>query len=365
LTANTDPSISRRSLLRAGAGGLAALALLKATASRPAQAQLPASGTPGPLAWVWRFDADGNPEQIRAHLASLGIGVLYKVYDGTNWMGRFDRKSPIQVHGPADVRTLAEFFESAGVPFHAWGVANGTDPITEARMAAEVLNNGARSLTFDLELPEGSNYWHAGPYEAAVLGEELRRLHPDAYLSVAPDARPWQVTKLPMAEFAAFCDDIAPQTYWETFDSPGNHRLLAQYGFPVGAEGTTPELILDATMDALERFGRPVRPIGQGAAARAGWDRFAAHASSLGMGGLSVWRYGTASKDSWDVLSASHGLAPVAPEPSQAPRPPRTPTASVIPAETAPPEDSTAPAARRRRGRAGRERRPFSLGFRP
>jgi hypothetical protein len=299
----------------AGLGGLTLLKALGAGSEERAEAST-TNQMPGPLAWLWRFGEDGTPEGIRSLLAAHGLGVLMKAHDGPNWMARWDPRSPFPIHGPQDVARIAQFFEAGGVPFHAWGVVNGLDPVREAEMAAECLDVGARSFTFDLELPEGTNYWHGTPANAALLGQALRQRHPNAWLSVAPDPRPWQLAQLPMAEFASFCNDIQPQTYWETFDSPSNHRLFARHGFPVGADGVTPEFLLDATAAFLSGYGKPIRPIGQGAASDAGWQRFATRARMVGMPGLSVWRIGTALPHVWPVLqqSAPVPVPPAAPE---------------------------------------------------
>lgn len=348
MTAQTlSRRIDRRSLIKGGAAGVAGLALLKATGglgagSAHAAPAATAGVAPGPLAWVWRFGEDGSPAQIRDLLAAHGVGVLLKVFDGVNWMSKYDKGSPMPMSGPDSVRQAAAYFESAGVPFHAWCVVNGEDPIREAQLASMVLDAGARTLTFDLELPEGTNYWQAGPAEAQILGAELRRLQPSAYLTVAPDARPWQVEQLPMAEFAAFCNDIAPQTYWRTFDTPANHRLLAKHGFPIGPEGLTPELIIDATYASLRQHNRPVRPVGQGAADRAGWERFTAHAASLGMQNLSTWRVGTTLGDVWPVLSLTDTTRQVVASPQPEPEPV---VAAVEQSPAAPPIPAAEPAA--------------------
>jgi hypothetical protein len=317
----TARQIDRRTLLKAGGAGLAALALLKAPglggATNTAHAAT-SGAAPGPLAWVWRFKEDGDPEAVRSLLAAHGVGVLLKVFDGTSWMARYDKNSPMPMSGPAAVRAAADFFEAGGVPFHAWGVPNGHDPFYEAQLASQVLDAGARTFTWDLELPEGTNYWQATANEARILGEEMRRLQPNAYISVAPDARPWQVRKLPMAEFAAFCNDICPQTYWHIFDTPANHRMLAESGFPVGADGTTPEHMLNVTAATLAQYGKPIRPIGQGNSDAGWWTRFSNHAASLGMTNLSTWRVGNTAGDVWPVLAATDttklAVAP-APEP--------------------------------------------------
>jgi hypothetical protein len=252
-------------------------------------------------AWVWRFDDDGKPEAIRSMLARHNLAIILKTNQGESWMGRW-HKFPEAITGTARLRETAAYFEDGGVPFHAWCVVQGTDPIAEARLCAEVLDCGVRSLTFDLEPPEGDNYWHGTPESALAFGRELRRLQPDAWLAVAPDPRPWQVKALPVGEFASFSNEMAPQTYWATFDSPANYRLMREFGFAVGPEGITPQLILDVTQRVFEPFGLPVRPIGQGAAARDQWQSFVAHAYRLGMPGVSVWRYGTASEALWPLL---------------------------------------------------------------
>jgi hypothetical protein len=259
-------------------------------------------------AWVWRFDDDGSPEAIRSVLARHKLAVIVKANQGESWMGRW-HKYPGAITGPERFREVAEFFEQGGVPFHAWCVVQGTDPLAEARLCSDVLDCGARSLAFDLEPKEGDNYWHGTRESALAFGRELRRLQPHAWLTVAPDPRPWQVKALPVAEFATFSNEMQPQTYWATFDSPANYRLMREFGFEVGSAGITPELILDVTKRVFEPFGLPVKPIGQGAASREDWQRFVSHAYKLGMEGTSVWRYGTATNGVWPLLK---DMAPVA-----------------------------------------------------
>jgi cell division septation protein DedD len=232
---------------------------------------------------------------------------------------------------------MAAFFEDAGIPFHAWCVVKGQDPMREAAVCNEVLNSGARSMTFDLEPSDGGSYWQGDSQSALAFGQELRRLQPNARLGVAPDARPWQIPAVPLAEFASFCDEILPQTYWMTFNSPTNRRYMAERGYQVGPEGVTPELILDVISDALKPYGRPVRPIGQGAANGEDWQRFVRHAYSLQMDSVSVWRYGTTHDEVWPTL---RGMVPEPPQPVAAPvetpPPTETPTATPEPATATP-----------------------------
>lgn len=312
-------SVSRRQFLgtlAAGAGAAAAATLLGNT--RPSEASAAATDRGlNHLAWVWQWDEDGKEADIRTVLKDFGLGILLKTHDGTSWMGRYDN-SGRRINGPRDVQAAANYFESAGVPFHAWCVVKGNDVMTEAHMAAEVLSAGARSLTFDLEPPEGIHYWHGDDDDAEHFGEVVRRLQPNAWLGVAPDPRPWQLEVVPMAEFAAFSNEIMPQTYWSTFDSPANYRLLREFGYDVGPDGVTPELILDVTRSALRRFGKPIRPVGQGASSSNDWRRFVSHSQELGMDAVSIWRYGTATPEIFPLLKEMKPKQPPAPRIAEA-----------------------------------------------
>jgi hypothetical protein len=300
--------VGRREFLTALGGGIAAAALAHTVGSNAEASAAPTSDSKH-LAWVWEFIEDGRPDEIRPLLATTGMGILLKTHDGSSWMGKWDR-SYDAIHGPAHVSHIANYFEDAGGPFHAWCVVTGRDPYAEARMASEVISAGARSLTFDLEPKEGKYYWQAGTQEAIEFGTELRRLQPNAHFSVAPDPRPWQLKVVPIAEFAAFCNEIAPQTYWNVFDTEPNHRLLREFGFPTGPEGVTPEFMLDVTKSALAPLNRPIRPVGFGKADSASWQRFVSHSRYLGMSSVSVWRYGIANADVWPLL---HQMAPATP----------------------------------------------------
>jgi hypothetical protein len=324
LADDTKRRMSRRAFLGMGAGLIGAAILLKndpSCAAPLATATAAAEPAVKHNMWVWRFDIDGAPDGVLENLRRSGLGVVLKTNDGPDWMSRYD-DSPTAITGPQKVREMADYFENAGVPFHAWCVVHGLDPIGEARICSDVLNSGARSMVFDLEPSDGSNYWQ-GPREAAlVLGQELRRLQPNARLAVAPDARPWQIDAVPTAEFTTFVNEIQPQSYWRTFEGPTNRRRIAELGHPVGPEGMTPELILDVTVDKLRQFGLPIRPLGQGAANGAEWDRFVRHAYSLQIDSVGVWRYGTTDREVWPTLERLPPPQPPAPEPAPPPAEP-------------------------------------------
>jgi hypothetical protein len=293
--------------------GAAALGALGQTAASPQPAQAaPASSV---VVWVWQFDRDGLPNQIRADLARGGMGIALKTHDGTSWMSRWD-KNEHAVDGPWQVERLVSYFAEWGVPFHAWCVITGIEPYWEAKMCAEVLDAGAQSLYLDVEASDGSNYWQGTPEAALEFGHHLRYFQPNAQVVLAPDARPWNLEALPIAELASISNAVAPQAYWRSFDSPANYRRLTEHGYPVEG-GVTPELISLVSQETFGRYGLPVAPIGQGNADAADWDRFINASQTHSFDTVSVWRYGTTTPEAFEYLVAhARGRLPArAPEP--------------------------------------------------
>ena len=252
------------------------------------------------LSWVWQFSRDGPPERVVSVLAQHDLGILLKTHDGTDWMSRYDA-SPYAISGPEQVAVLARYCETYGVPFHAWCVVKGLEPKREAEMCAQVIAAGARSLTIDVE-PHGG-FWQGTAQDALTFGREFRRRQPNATLYVSVDPRPWVIARIPLAEFASFAQGFAPQLYWETFDTSGNRRRFESSGFPVGEEGITPEFLLEMSRSLLRDYGSPIQPVGQGASEDSqAWRGFVDRAFALGMGTVSVWRYGVTGGDVWRLL---------------------------------------------------------------
>ena len=327
--------IPRRRFLAGLAGTAAALALhpagvlarrgLPSPAPRtaPARANVNNPALDGQLthlAWVWQFRHDGDREEIRDVLALHGLGIALKTHDGTTWMSAYD-SSPHTVSGPESISELTGFFESGGVPFHAWYNAHGVDPVTEAQMASDVLGAGARSLFIDLEAHRG--FWRGTPESAVTLGAELRRLRPNSWLSTSIDPRPWEIGRIPLTEFAAFTDEIAPQVYWSDFRTSANLNRFRREGFdpgPLGVEGITPGFVLAAAVERLEPFGLPIHPIGDGSVEAAdGWTEFLDESFAIESQSVSVWRLGNVEPGILQLLKET---------------PPRPPTYSVEPGDS-------------------------------
>lgn len=313
--------IDRRNFLSgltgvAGAFALAPSSLLRGVApdvpldapaalSRPADAprRSPAalSNMPSHLAWVWQFARDGSKEQIRELLAEHGLGVVLKTNDGVDWMADFDH-SPDAVDGPGQVAALAAFFEDGGVPFHAWSVVKGLEPLREARITADVLAAGARSVVLDLEAHSG--FWRGDSAAALAFGRELRALQPSAWVSVSIDPRPWEIDRIPLTEFASFASEISPQVYWRSFQTASNVRKFTAAGYTPGEDGVTAGFVLDTALDRLRPFGLPLHPIGDGqSGADEGWGEFIDGAFASDAEAVSVWRVGVTEPSVWRLLA--------------------------------------------------------------
>ncbi|MDI6858096.1 MAG: twin-arginine translocation signal domain-containing protein [Dehalococcoidia bacterium] len=294
--------ISRRRflILTAMAGAAAGLGL--SCRPPPPSPAVPLRGrAQGPchLAWAWKFAVDGPPEQVASVLAQHNLGIILKTHTGTQWMSTQDT-SPYAVTGPVQVAVLADYFESYGIPFHTYCVLHGVDPVREAEMCADVASAGARSVIVDLEPYDG--YWRGTPEGAIAFGQEFRRRQPGGVLHLCVEPRPWQLSRVPAAEFASFSQAVVPMVYWESFNTAENVRLFQQHGFPPGPEGVTPEFLLDVTQSVLGGYGLPIIPIGQGASTIEKWKRFVVRASQLGMSSVSAWRYGVTNPDVWMLL---------------------------------------------------------------
>lgn len=302
---------SRRRFLAGIGGAAAALALRPAGAlaalvppsferRRRPEVGVAAGPSLSHLAWVWQFRHDGDREQIRSVLAEHRMGIVLKTHDGLQWMSRYDT-APGAVSGPKRIEELAAYFEAGGVPFHCWCNVHGVDPVREAEMASQVLDAGARSIAFDLESYRG--FWRGTPQIAVALGRELRARQPNALIWTTIDARPWEADRIPLEEFAAFSDAIAPQAYWSDFGSASNVAKYRQSGEDPGEEGVTPRFVLGAAFRRLRSLGLPMHPIGPGLVDdREAWTEFLEESFALDVEAVSVWRFGTTAPGIFDLL---------------------------------------------------------------
>lgn len=238
--------------------------------------------------WVWQFSEDGAADEIASNLAAHNLAAIVKTHDGVEWMANFDHV-PGAIDGPSQVATVAGIFEQHGVPFHAWCVVKGVDPIGEAAMAAAVLASGARSLTLDLEDHRG--FWEGTRESAFAFGAELRARSPYARIDISIDPRPWLNVRLPIDEFVQFTDGIRPQLYWDLFQGVDQHNAWEYMGHPA-PEGVTPEFLVDAVRRMYAPHDRWLLPIAHAAPQDpSSFARFAHRAWQQEMPQVSVWRY--------------------------------------------------------------------------
>jgi hypothetical protein len=301
-------NVSRRRFLAVMgvmAGG-AALSLANTECSAPILRRFVQAKDALPLrhsVWAWQFSIDGPADEMARRLAQYGLAVVMKTHDGIEWMSKYD-DAPGAIDGPSQVATVAGIFEQHGVPFHAWAVVKGVDPVQEAEMAAGVLAAGARSLTLDLESDDG--FWVGSGDDALRFGDELRARNEFARIDVAIDPRPWKMLAAPVGEFATFCDGIRPQLYWDVYNTPDNVSAYGYMGFPPGPDGITPEFLVDTTRQLLTPFDRWVVPVAEASDGDAGaWRRFAHEAWAQQMPVLDVWRYGTTDEATLGYLGAN------------------------------------------------------------
>lgn len=109
-----------------------------------------------------------------------------------------------------------------------------------------------------------------------------------------------------MAEFAQFTNAIAPQVYWATFNNSGNITKYRLSGDAPGPDGITPRFALQSAIRAVEEFGLPVHPIGDGTVGGGDeWSDFIDEAFASRAEALSVWRFGVADDAVWELLRDS------------------------------------------------------------
>ena len=132
----------------------------------PSAAAPLASNDPKHLVWVWQWNADAEPQVVAPKLRDNGLAVAMKTHDGLEWMSKYD-KSKYAVSGPAQVATLARYFEDAGVPFHAWAVVKNEDKMRK-RAWPWRLQSGRPQLILDVE-PGTASGW-APPGRALAYG---------------------------------------------------------------------------------------------------------------------------------------------------------------------------------------------------
>ena len=190
------------------------------------------------------------------------------------------------------------------MPFHAWCVVKGVDVEQEVNLATGVLRSGARSLFIDLESYPG--FWAGTRTAAQQYVDGIRRVHPAATIIVTVDARPWEIDRIPLQEFASAANALAPQVYWSDFATQPNVEKYRAAGADPGANGITPTFALDIAARKLAQFRLPLHPIGPGLVEdRTAWGQFITESFARDVETLSVWRMGTTKPMVLDALQSN------------------------------------------------------------
>lgn len=299
--------ISRRKLLGSALG--LSVGYLLASSSRPAVAQ----DSDVDLMWVWMFEEDGEPNEIGRNLLDNGLGIVLKTHDGLRWMSEFD-SSTYAVTGSDQVTVLAGYFEAAGIPFHAWAVVDCEDPLLEARMAASVLGAGVRSLFLD---PGTAETWKGDDEAARTFGAELRRLQPDASISLVVDARPWTGAGVPIEILAGYSDGLAIKALWQGYGEE-DAAAFEVAGFTVPPQGMTSEFVHYAGIESYKGYDLPKTWVADGSTPDStAMSRFLTLSREADLAPYtSIWRYGTTTVATLNALGGTPRLSDTARTPS-------------------------------------------------
>ena len=123
---------------------------------------------------------------------------------------------------------------------------------------------------------------------------------------MAIDPRPWRMLEVPLGEFAAFCDGIRPQLYWDILNTPDNVSAYSYMGFPPPEGAITPEFLVESSAQLLAPFDRWIVPIALGSPHDAtAWGRFQRAAWEQQMHAVNVWRYSTTTPAVFEYLGAN------------------------------------------------------------
>ena len=288
--------------------GRSAETALSSTADAPGDAAAAAATTPVPVKamptgkgmWIYEFPRTegGNVDAIVARAKANGITHLYprmgSHWDGFNVKPHMDRLLPAA--------------HAAGLLVFGWDFPRLGDSLPSDIERAKVMINFTSSsgdrldgFSADIEtINEGS---HVSPSIALAYGKALREIAgPDfTLIATVPRPSPRHRPTYPYAEIVESFDAIAPMVYW----------LNRQ-----------PDTDVIGAMNELEKFGKPVFPVGQAydgkpEGGRAGvpppeeLQSFMRSALAEGAPGVSFWSWQAANGAAWTAIrDASEFRAP-------------------------------------------------------
>lgn len=229
------------------------------------------------------FAEGGDVSRIVQRAVDHGIIHLY-VRTGSSWMGFYaapflDRLLPVA--------------HAAGIRVFGWDFPNLRDwqaDVARARAAITYTTpSGDRIDGFAADIETASEGTALTPEAAFAYGTRLRQEVGDGYrlVAVVPNPTPYYRSFYPYPHVVAQFDAVAPMVYWY---------------------GRNPVTDVEAAMDHLAAFGKPVIPIGQaydtgdGPPTRDEILAFMEAAERKRAPGVSFWVWHHASADNWAAI---------------------------------------------------------------
>jgi hypothetical protein len=167
--------------------------------------------------FIWKIKEceNGNAERIADAAVEAGLGhVLIKVADRTSAYN-IDRELGIDLVPP-----VVQALKAVGMQVWGWQYIYGTDPLTEARRAAQRV----RQLSMDGFVVNAEAEFKKPGMDAPAKAymRELRDYLPDIPVALSTYRFPSYHPQFPYNEFLKRCDYNMPQVYWQGAHNPAS-----------------------------------------------------------------------------------------------------------------------------------------------
>ncbi|MCW2966339.1 MAG: Peptidoglycan-binding domain 1 protein [Solirubrobacteraceae bacterium] len=255
------------------------------TTGTPVATGLPTAFQGGGM-WIWYVDKSegGSVAAIAARAHATGLSTVFvKSGDGTNAWAQFTPELVAELH-------------AQGLKVCAWQYVYGKYPVSEARVAAASMTDGADCFVIDAESEYEGHYAAAQRYI-----NELRSLVGEAFpigLASFPyvDYHPSEPYSVFLGPGGAQVD--VPQVYWKTIG--GGVATVSAH-----------------TWISNRIYNVPVAPIGQSYDSPSAADitRFQQIWAGYGAGGHSWWSWQSTSDANWNDLAAPVPASTPPPDP--------------------------------------------------
>jgi len=246
-------------------------------------------GLSGTGMFIWKLDQieQGDPAAIVTKARAAGLSfVIIKVADGPD---AYNEKLAAPV-----VKALQE----AGVKVWGWGWLWGEDPLGEAKIAIQLVQElGLDGYVLDAEHP-----YKGKATEASILMRELRAGLPNTPIALSSYRYPRHYPDLPWNEFLCYVDLVMPQVFW--IGEPPDEALrnsLENYSQLFADLSLTRPVVPEGAAYSDQSSIPPFRPTADEI------TLFRDTAIALGMPAVSYWSWDAAQEpnkeDMWTAIS--------------------------------------------------------------